>query len=223
MHTETQVTAADSDWRLRTLVPGGIFTLAIEADDEAAAAEHAAFAERCLPVLAAQQPSANLGTLRQSVIAELAALRRAVAASGLGYLGAIAGEQDGRAALILLSIAATRMEFPQAVDAAALLHAIARRAYPGAAVEEFSTQDRTGIGIRRADELTLPVAQLPTTDDLGVDELRVDTGISQALVPFPEAGLLAAVNGYCFNVHDVDVATIFTATIAYRMSAVARS
>ena len=36
---------------LRAPVPEGIFTLAIEADDAAAAAEHAAFADRCRPLL----------------------------------------------------------------------------------------------------------------------------------------------------------------------------
>jgi hypothetical protein len=210
--------------RLRTLVPDGIFTLAIEADDDAAAAEHAAFADRCVPVLAPRQPAGtDLGTLRQSVIAELGTLRRAVAATGMGYLGALAGEHDGRAALILLSIAASPMEFPQALDPASLLAAIASKAYPGAAVEEFPAAERTGVGIRRCDELTLPLPEpaLVTTAGLDRDDLRFDTGISQALVPFPEAGLLAAVTGYCLNPHDVDVATVFTATIAFRLSVVA--
>ena len=38
-------------WVLRAQVPEGIFTLSIEDDDAAAASSHAAFAERCLPLL----------------------------------------------------------------------------------------------------------------------------------------------------------------------------
>ena len=225
-------------WRLRTMVPDGIFTLALEADDETAAAEHAAFADRCLPVLAARaaaqpSPSVEGGELRRSVIAELGALRRAMAGTGLGYLGALAGEHAGRAALILLGIAVTPMEFPGTLDAASLLAAVTRHQYPGAAVEEFPTAEGTGVGIRRCDELTLPLSQLPVSQlplpDAALaaaraaadgDELRIDTGVSQALVPFPQAGLLASVIGYCFSPHDIDLATVFTATIAFRMTAV---
>jgi hypothetical protein len=240
------------------MVPDGIFTLALEADDETAAAEHAAFADRCLPVLAARaaatpepgaaldgtppasqpdggapppshpdggtSPSVDPGELRRSVIAELGALRHAMTGTGLGYLGALAGEHDGRAALIMLGIAVTPMEFPGTFDAASLLAAITRHQYPGAAVEEFPTAEGTGVGIRRCDELTLPVSQLPLPDAAraatGGDELRFDTGISQALIPFPQAGLLASVVGYCFSPHDIDLATVFTATIAFRMTAV---
>ena len=220
---------ATGGWRLRTMVPDGIFTLALEADDEAAAVEHAAFADRCLPVLAARAtdapgPAADQGELRRSVIAELGALRRAMAGTGLGYLGALAGEHAGRAALILLGIAVTPMEFPGALDAASLLAAVTRHQYPGAAVEEFPTAEGTGVGIRRCDELTLPVSQLPLPEAaraaIDGDELRIDTGVSQALVPFPQAGLLASVIGYCFSPHDIDLATVFTATIAFRMTAV---
>jgi hypothetical protein len=214
-------------WRLRTLVPDGIFTLAVESGDEIAAAEHAAFADRALPVLAAQQPDADLGSLRESVIAQLASLRRMVAETGLGYLGVVAGEHHGRAALILLSIAASPMEFPRAIDAVSMLAAIVSRKYPGAAVEEFPTADGLAVGIRRCDELFLPVSKLALSAGLDEaaavsdsDEVRLDTGVSQALVPFPEAGMLASVTGYCLNAHDVDVATVFTAMIAHRMTAV---
>jgi hypothetical protein len=231
--TTTAEVPATGGWRLRTMVPDGIFTLALEADDETAAAEHAAFADRCLPVLVARadtpgeaspSTSADPGELRRSVIAELGALRRAMAGTGLGYLGALAGEHEGRAALIMLGIAAAPMEFPGTFDAASLLAAIARHQYQGAAVEEFPTAEGTGVGIRRCDELTLPVSQLPLPEAARAavdgDELRIDTGISQALVPFPQAGLLASVVGYCFSVRDIDLATVFTATIAFRMTAV---
>lgn len=216
-------------WRLRTSVPDGIFTLAVESDDAVAAAEHAAFADRALPVIAAQQPEADLGSLRESVIAQLASLRRMVAETGLGYLGVVAGELHGRAALILLSIAASPMQFPQAIDPVSMLASILTHTYPGAAVEEFPTADGLAVGIRRCDELFLPVsgiAQAVGMDEAtlaaasGSDEVRLDTGVSQALVPFPEAGMLASITAYCLNAHDVDVATVFTAMIAHRVTAV---
>ena len=39
-------------------------------------------------------------------------------------------------------------------------------------------------------------------------------------MPFPEAGLLGTVTGFCFSPDDIDVATVFTATIAHRMTVV---
>lgn len=71
-----------------------------------------------------------------------------------------------------------------------------------------------GVGIRRAGELPLP-GRVPDGEPL-----TIDTGISQALVPFPEAGLLGTVTGFCFGPDDIDVATVFTATIAHRMTVV---
>jgi hypothetical protein len=220
---------AGNGWRLQTIVPDGIFTLAIESDEAAAAAEHAAFADRALPVIAAQQPDADLGSLRESVIAQLASLRRMVAETGLSYLGVVAGELKGRAALILLSIAASPMQFPSAIDPVSMLASILTHKYPGAAVEEFATAGGLAVGIRRCDEIFLPVSGIARSAGVdeatlaaaaGSDEVRLDTGVSQALVPFPEAGMLASITGYCLNANDVDVATVFTAIIAYRMTAV---
>jgi hypothetical protein len=213
-------------WRLRAVVPDGIFTLAIEADDETAAAQHAAFAERCLPVLAARQSAdgsadLDLCALRRSVTAELAALRCAAAGSGLGYLGAVAGRHEGRPALVLLSIAAMPVQFPDAIDTPSLLTSLLRHAYPDAAVEEFPTVAGIGVGIRRCEELALPWSRLPVPvpeDVAATDALHIDTGVSQAFVPFPEAGLLATVTGYCYNPRDIDVAAVFTATMAFRLT-----
>ena len=39
-------------------------------------------------------------------------------------------------------------------------------------------------------------------------------------MPFPEAGLLGTVTGFCFSPDDIDVATVFTAAIAYRITVV---
>src|ERR1700722_13724251 len=88
---------------LRAPVPDGIFTLAIEADDAAAAAEHAAFADRCRPLLlrAVGGDADEAAWLRAELIGQLGAMRRTAAVSGLGYLGALAGGQGGRLAGIL--------------------------------------------------------------------------------------------------------------------------
>jgi hypothetical protein len=66
--------------------------------------------------------------------------------------------------------------------------------------------------VRRCETLRLPSG--------GADggPLIIDLGISQALVPFPEAGLLGQVTGCSFRPEDVDMATVFTATIAYYLT-----
>jgi hypothetical protein len=201
-------------WVLRAGVPEGIFTLAIEADDATATAEHAAFAERCRPLLlrATGDDSAQAERLRIELLGQLGALRGAVAAGGLGYLGALAGEHRERPTLILLGIAATPLELPDGIDPTSLLTAMLRRQYPGAAVEEFPTAAGAGAGIRRCESIPLSAGAADGSP------LLIDAGISQALVPFPEAGLLAAVTGFCFTPTDIDLATIFTATIAHHMS-----
>jgi hypothetical protein len=51
--------------------------------------------------------------------------------------------------------------------------------------------------------------------------LRIGTGVSQALVPFPGHGMLASVTGYCTDPGDIDAVTVFTATIACELTAVA--
>jgi hypothetical protein len=135
----------------------------------------------------------------------------------LRCLGALAGEDHDRAVLILLGVAAARLELPAAVNPASLLAAMARHHYPGAIVEEFGTDHGEGVGIRRAGELPLP-APAP-----GAEPARIDTGISQALVFFPEASLLGLVTGFCFALEAIDVATVFTATVAHRLTAVPRA
>jgi hypothetical protein len=204
-------------WVLRAPVPEGIFTLSIEADDMAAAAEHAAFAERCRPLLlrAVGGDADEAAWLRAELISQLDALRSTVAASGLGYLGALAGERDQRPVLILLGIAATAQVFPGGIDPAGLLAAMLRHQYPGAAVEEFETARGVGVGIRRCEETVFAAAA-------SVDrQPTVITGMSQALVPFPEAGLLGTVTGFCLAFADIDIATVFTAVIAHHMRVIA--
>ncbi len=53
-----------------------------------------------------------------------------------------------------------------------------------------------------------------------VQPVRTDAVISQALVPFPGAGLLGMVTGFWLNDQDIDVATVFTATTAHRMKVI---
>jgi hypothetical protein len=198
---------------LRAAVPEGTFTLAIEADDVAAAAEHAAFADRCRPLLllhAVRGDAEEAAWLRAELIGQLDAMRSTAAASGLGYLGALAGDRDGRPVLILLGIAAAPFAFPAGIDPSSLLAAMQRGQYPGAAVEEFATARGVGVGVRRCEETALPApAGRPVT---------IAAGMSQALVPFPEAGLLGTVTGFCYSPADIDVATVFTATIAHHLA-----
>ncbi len=151
---------------------------------------------------------------RGALLEQLSAARQIVAAGGLGYLGALAGEVDGRTRLVLLGIAAAPFEVPDGIRPTSLLAALLRHHYPGANVEEFPTAHGEGVGIRRSGELPLP-GRVPDTEPL-----TIDTGISQGLVLFPEAGLLGTVTGFCFGPDDIDVATVFTATIAHRMTVV---
>lgn len=202
---------------LRAAVPDGTFTLAVEADDETAAAEHAAFADRCLPLLLrsaqgaqaghAQAGHAQAGQLRSELETQLGALRKAVAAASLGYLGALAGEHDGRPVLILLAIAALSLEFPAGIDPASLLAGMLRGEYPDAAVEEFSTANAAAVGLRRCERIRL-----------SPDSEPIDAGISQALVPFTEAALIGTVTGLSLRPADIDITTVFTATIAHYMT-----
>lgn len=92
-----------------------------------------------------------------------------------------------------------------------MLAAVARHQYPGAAVEQFPTDQGEGVGIRRCAALPLPSAIPGAPPTIG-------TATSQALVPFTGAGLLGTVTGLCFSPDDIDVATIFTATVAYGMT-----
>ena len=205
---------ATGGWVLRAHVPDGIFTLALDADDHSAATEHAAFADRCQPLLlqAVGGAATEVGWLRDDLVGQLGALRQAAKADGLGYLGALAGERDGRPALVLLGIAATPLAYPDGIDPASLLAAMLRKKYPGAAVEEFPTAHAAAVGVRRCDTVCLP----SNGGDGG--PVPIDVGISQALVPFPEAGLIGQVTGCSFRPEDVDLATVFTATIGHHMN-----
>jgi hypothetical protein len=115
---------------------------------------------------------------------------------------------------MLLGIAAAPLEVPDGISPASRLAALLRHHYPDAQVEEFPAAHGHGVGIRRCGELPLPTA--------GPDgePLRIDVGIFQASVTFPEARLLGTVTGFCFTPGDIDLVTVFTATIAHRMTVV---
>jgi hypothetical protein len=106
----------------------------------------------------------------------------------------------------------SRLRRRRGVDPASLLVTMLQKQYLGAAVEEFPTARAAGAGVRRCETLRLPSG--------GADggPLIINVGISQALVPFPEAGLLGQVTGCSFRPEDVDMATVFTATIAYHLT-----
>ncbi len=215
MDLSGEVLAGDG-WRLRAWVPDGIFTLAVEADDAAARAEHEAFADRCLPLLVAGGEADQPLKTRAALIEQLGTLRAAVAESGIGYLGVLVVEHESRPSFILLALAAARHHFPDPVDPASLLAAMLRHQYPQAAVEELPVAHGTGVGVRRAERLILPQPTAPAGR-----ALTIDAGISQAFVPFPSADLLGTVSGFTANAEDIDLATVFTATIACRMTIIA--
>jgi hypothetical protein len=196
-------------WKLRADVPDGTFTLAVEADDETAAAEHAAFAARALPLLTRADPGTDQERLRSSVIDQLASLRRTVADSGVGYLGAVAGHDGERVSLVLLSVMGTQATFPPGIDPVPGLAARLREQYPEADVEEFETPAGTAVGLRRLE----PMRGLPEGHE-------VAAGVAQAFVPFPDAGLLGTVVGYSYAAQDIDTAAVLTAVTACRMRAV---
>ncbi len=200
-------------YRLRAKVPDGIFSLAVEASEAEARAEHATFADRCMPLLA-RRSVLQSQQLRQELLRQLWEAREALTTAGLGYLGVLAGELEDRTLLLLLSIAAAPIELPDGIDPASLLAALLRHQYPDAEIEEFPTPHGQGAGIRRCGELSVPVA-VPDSAPF-----RIDTGISQALVVFAGARLLGTVTGFCFSPDDIDLATIFTATVAYGLAVV---
>jgi hypothetical protein len=130
-------------------------------------------------------------------------LRDTVEDAGVAYLGVVAGARDDRAAVIVLAIAITVMEFPAGTDPASLVAATLRREYPLAVIEEFATASGTGVGMQRRER------------DRGSG-----AAVSQVLVPFAGAGLLGAVTGFCFDAEDVEMAMVLTAAIAHRMRVV---
>jgi hypothetical protein len=201
---------AAGGWRLRAKVPDGIFTLAVEADDETAHAEHAAFADCCLPLIPAASDDPR--QVRLDIVSQLTELRHTVAGTGLGYLGAVADVRDGRPALLLLGIAAIPLSVPEGIESVSLLAAMLRHGFPGAQIEDFPTAQGQAVGLQRYEEQTL------AGPALGSEAATITTGISQALVPFPEADLLGLTTGLCLTPDDIDLATVFTATIAYHLT-----
>lgn len=199
---------AAGGWRLRAEVPDGIFSLAVGAGDDAVE-----YAEAAGPWL----PPGALDRVGEGALAQLGAVRKLAARAGLGYLGVMTGQggQDGpangRPWMVMLGIAATGFRPPPGVEPRGLLATLLRHQYPGpsALVEEFETARGQAVGVRRCDQLTLPG---PPAERRA---RAIDTGISQAFVIFPEAGLIGAVTGYCFDVSDIDLATLFTAKIAH--------
>ncbi len=193
-------------FRLRAEVPDDLFSLAVEDDDEAAGIAHAAFVDRWLP------EDAPPGT-RERMLAQLAVARRALAEGGVSYLGLATAELGGRGVLLLLGIAVTAFDPPDRVAPGSLLAAMLRARYPAgtALVEEFETPHGPAVGMRRTDVLDVP-APGP-----GAGPLRLDTGVSQGMVVFPDADALGVVTGFCFNPADIDLATILVAAVACRM------
>jgi len=154
-------------------------------------------------IVEADVPDGVVAVTAAELAGQLTGLRDSVADAGIGYLGVIAAERADRTTVIVLAIAVVAMEFPAGTDPAALVAAMLRREYPRAAVEVFGTASGTAVGMQRRESRN-----------------GRDGGVSQALVPFGDAGLVGAVTGFCLDAADLEMAMVFTATIAHRMRAV---
>jgi len=140
---------------LHARVPGDMASLAVEDDEQAAAAAHAALADGWLPA------GAPPGT-RQDMLGHLAAARRMLRDGGASWLGLTAGDRAGRWSLMLISITATPFDPPAGINPAQILAAMLRARYPvgTALVEEFGVPGGPAAGIRRAGTLDLDGRQL---------------------------------------------------------------
>ena len=158
--------------------------------------------------------------LKADIIRQLAGLRQAVAGTGLGYLGALSDVRDGRPALLLLGIAATMLSLPDGVEPASLLAAMLRHEYPDAHIEDFPTSTGVGVGLQYVRDQTFDglLSEGASGPPTGNESLTLRTGIAQALVPFPEAGLLGMAVGFSLTAADLDLAAVFAATIAFHMT-----
>lgn len=76
-------------------------------------------------------------------------------------------------------------------------------------MEEFETPTGIAVGLRRLELM----AGLP-------DGYEVVAGVGQAVVPFPDAGLLGTVTGYSYAARDIDTAAVLAAVMACRIHAV---
>jgi len=88
---------AAGGWVLRAQVPEGIFTLGVEADERTAAAEHAAFADRCRPLLlrAVGGDATEVGWLRDDPSASLVQCARRSKRTGSATSGRLPASAMG--------------------------------------------------------------------------------------------------------------------------------
>ena len=85
------------EYRLRAEVPNGIFSLAVEADEATARAEHAAFADRCMPLLAPVQ--GEPGRIRSALLERKwqgSVVMRSHASCHCGWRSAVGGMYQRR-------------------------------------------------------------------------------------------------------------------------------
>ena len=193
-------TVTNGPFRLDAKVPGDMVSLALEEDNETAAATHAAFIDR---VVRAPVPPRT----RDDMLAQLGAVRRMLKDNGASWLGLAAGSHAGRWALLMISITVTPFDPPQGIAPSGALAAMLRAEHPAdaALIEEFQAPTGPAVGVRRIGTLEL-------------QDRQIDTGVAQAIVVYLERGALGIVSGMCLNPYDLDLTATLVAGIAARMT-----
>jgi hypothetical protein len=127
------------------------------------------------------------------------------------WLGLDYAEADGRASVVLVSIAVTALDPARGRGVAEVLAAAVRERHPAGTgvVAEFRTA-AGDAGVRVQGEVTRKVGRRTVT-----------TGQAQALVAFAGAGALGVVSGICPDPADLDRAGSLVAVIASRLTVTA--
>lgn len=202
--------APDGEFEIEFEVPDDLLSLAVELDEEAAAAAHAAFLDERLTDTAPAE-------LRQQALAQLAAARQDLINGQVRYFGLASAELDGRWVMCLFGVSVVAFAVPEQFHPANLLAGVLRHQdlEDGALIEEFETPYGPAVGVRRADVLTVPASGSGWPQ-------RIDTGAAQALVAFGELELVGVVSGYCLNLEDIDLTTAIVGVIAHTLNITAQ-
>lgn len=189
-------------------VPGDLLTVGVELGDEQAAAGHAAFIDERLAGTAAPPE------VREQALAQLGEVRAKLIDDRVRYLGLASGPLDDQWVFCLFGITVAGLARSDTFDSSHVLAAALRHHYgeDSCLVEEFETDHGPAVGLRRLDALTVPAG----AHESGAQQ-RIDTGVAQAIVIFPELEVAGVVSGYCLDPDHIDLATVLVARIAHSL------